>query len=80
MTCNELIDTLVDYIGGELAAEQRASADAHLAGCQNCTFYLESYTHTVRVVRQLPKCGPLPPAFEARLRQVLKEHFCDEKG
>lgn len=74
MTCAELIELMLDFLGGELIAEMRARAEVHLAGCPNCTFYLESYTHTVKVARALPRCV-LPAAFEARLRQALGGHF-----
>ena len=43
--------------------------------CENCGFYLESYSYTVRITRKLPRCGPLPATVEARLREKMKEHL-----
>jgi anti-sigma factor RsiW len=72
MTCDELIAQLVDFLGGELIAEHRRTAEVHIRGCAHCTVYVATYTHTVRVARALPKGGALPPAFEARLRKALE--------
>lgn len=75
LTCDELRALLGDHHDGELAAEKHESFQLHLKGCQECGYYLESYTHTVTVVKKLPRCGPLPAAVEAKLREALKEHL-----
>ena len=72
MTCDELMAALVDYLGQELVVEHRETFEVHVRGCPKCESYVATYTHTVRVVRTLPKCGALPPAVEARLRKVLE--------
>ena len=72
MTCAELMAALGDYLGEELVVEHRETFEVHVRGCPKCESYVATYTHTVRVVRALPKCGPLPPAVEARLRKVLE--------
>src|SRR5262249_16935237 len=79
VSCDELIEKLMDYLDGELVEEQRTLVEVHLDSCPNCPSYVETYTHTVRVVRRLPRCG-LPPAVEQRLRAALKEHLCDSAG
>ena len=76
MTCSELIDSFCDYLGEELEVECRETFELHLKTCDNCTFYLESYRHTVTITRKM-KCGPLPPAFEAKLRAALKDHLTE---
>jgi hypothetical protein len=77
MTCDDLLVMLVDFLAGELVAEHRETFELHVRGCAKCEAYIATYTHTVRVVRALPKCG-LPAAFEARLRGLLADHFGDE--
>jgi anti-sigma factor RsiW len=72
MNCNELLTTLVDFLGGELVAEHRETIEIHIRECAHCAVYVGTYTHTVRVARALPKCAALPPAFEARLRKALE--------
>ena len=72
MNCDELLVQLVDFLSGELMVEHHETLEIHIRGCPKCEAYVATYTHTVRVVRALPKCGSLPPAFEARLRKVLE--------
>ena len=72
MTCEELLNCLCDYVGGELIVEHRETVEVHIAGCERCGVIVHSYTHTVRVARAMPKCGPLPPDVEARLRSVIE--------
>ena len=74
LTCEELLQLLYDHHEGELAIEVRESFEAHLVICRDCTHYVESYTHTVRIVRKLPRCG-IPQDVEARLRSKLSEHL-----
>ena len=76
MTCSDIIDAFCDYLCEELEVDRRETLELHLKTCDNCTFYLESYRHTVTITRKM-RCGPLPPAFEAKLRAVLKDEFGD---
>jgi len=69
---------LVDYVGGELVVEIHQTVEIHLGECPKCKAYVATYTHTVRIARVLPKCGALPPAFEARLRAVLEPELGGE--
>jgi anti-sigma factor RsiW len=78
MTCDDLVELLVDFLGGELVAEHHETVTVHISGCARCTAYVATYQHTVRIARALPKCGPLPPAFEARLRQLLEPELDKE--
>jgi anti-sigma factor RsiW len=76
VTCSEIIEAFCDYLGDELEVTRRETLELHLTTCDNCTFYLESYRHTVTITRKMT-CGPLPPAFEARLRAALKDHLSE---
>ncbi len=79
MTCAELMDALVDYLGEELVVERRETFEVHVRGCAKCESYVATYTHTVKVTRALPKCGSLPPAVEARLRKALEPELGEKK-
>ena len=36
MNCQELLDLLLDYIGGELVVEKHRTFEIHLSGCNKC--------------------------------------------
>jgi anti-sigma factor RsiW len=72
VTCKELLDILHDYLDGELVVEQRQTVELHMTGCKDCTIRIETYRHTVRLARALPKCDKLPPPVEERLRKALE--------
>jgi anti-sigma factor RsiW len=72
MNCRELAELLIDFVAGELAAEQHRLVEQHLKECPPCVVYLQTYQITIRLTRQLP-CGSLPPALAARLTKALDD-------
>jgi anti-sigma factor RsiW len=73
LSCREFVDFLMDYQSGELPVGQRAVFDEHLAECPNCTAYLHSYQHTVRIEKVACGCGDPAPADapEELIRAIL---------
>lgn len=51
MTCREALDFLIDYLDGNLTLPQRIAFKVHLALCQQCRDYLDTYEKTIRAVR-----------------------------
>lgn len=49
MTCREFIDFLLEYLSGELSANERAEFDLHLVECPDCVTYLRSYKETMQL-------------------------------
>ncbi len=74
MTCQELRDLLPDYVCGDMVVETRETVEVHVTGCDRCGTLIQTYTHTVRVARKLPKCN-LSPECLARLRKALEPHL-----
>jgi anti-sigma factor RsiW len=76
MTCEELLKALDDYVDGTLdlsAAECRQFAE-HLAGCNPCQVVVDNIRKTIKLY-QAGEPYPLPPEFEARLKQALRERW-----
>jgi anti-sigma factor RsiW len=69
--CSKLPELLFDFVSGELPEDRRALLEEHLRVCPPCFIHVQTYQVTIRLTRQLPQL-PLPPAFEQRLREVLK--------
>ena len=53
MTCQELIEFLMDYVDGELPTGESRRFDDHLSRCPDCTNYLASYRETVRLGKMI---------------------------
>lgn len=65
-------DRLSEYLDGDLPAEERAEAEAHLASCPRCASVLEELEEVVRRAESL-ESGPPPrdlwPEIEEEIRQ-----------
>jgi hypothetical protein len=72
MNCRELAELLIDYVSGELPAEQCDHIKNHLGECPPCVIFLETYQITIQWTRQLPP-APLPPELIERLKTAMAE-------
>lgn len=70
--CQEVLRELEVYLDGELAAEEAARVEVHLAECNPC-FQRQEFVSTLRrIVRE--KCGRverLPGAARDRIRRAV---------
>lgn len=73
LTCRELIAFIGDYLDGSLAADERASFEAHLEVCPHCVDYLSEYRVTVRAGRAAYRDpeGPVPDEVPEELVQAV---------
>ena len=53
LSCRELVELVTDYFEDALPAPERARFDAHIAGCEHCTVYLEQMRTTIRLTGRL---------------------------
>jgi anti-sigma factor RsiW len=61
MKCIEVItDFLADYVEGRLPAEARAAFERHIADCESCTAYLQSYRDTIAMAAIAHRESRLP--------------------
>jgi anti-sigma factor RsiW len=72
LTCQELVEVVTEYFEGTLPAADRARFEAHLAGCDGCTTYLEQIRQTIRVVGQLTE-NDIAPQAQAELLQIFRD-------
>ena len=81
MTCQELVDQLVDYLDGTLAEEKRTEFNKHLAECANCVAYLTSYQKTVLLGKLLKSKtdGSDQPEIPDVLVQAILEARAEEE-
>jgi anti-sigma factor RsiW len=55
MPCQELVELVTDYLEGRLSAADRERFDAHIAGCDACTAYLEQMRMTLDALGHIPE-------------------------
>ena len=68
LMCREFVELVTDYLEGTLPPEERARMDAHLAGCDGCSGYLEDMRRLVLTLHETPEPPPDPHTRETLLR------------
>ena len=66
-TCHHLLDSLSDYIDGELGGELCAEIDRHLQGCENCRIVIDSLRKTVFLYHTTAEQTGIPDDVRDRL-------------
>jgi predicted anti-sigma-YlaC factor YlaD len=75
VTCREVVDTLADYLSGEIRDVERERVESHLGECLDCRHYLDGYRETIRASRAAYRSGAdLQPSEipEALVRTILR--------
>jgi anti-sigma factor RsiW len=62
-----MVELVTDYLEGALPARERARFERHIAGCPDCTTYLEQMRITIRTLGRLPAESVPPDARDALL-------------
>ena len=71
IACTSGVDLLMEYLEGTLAADVRAALDAHVAGCERCVAFIESYRATPRILKQVTSTS-MPADVQRSLRTFLR--------
>jgi hypothetical protein len=72
MNCKELTYLLGDYLDGTMEEQLRGELDVHIAMCDACTNFLNTYDKTRSICRQV-KLSEIPEEFRERLRSFVME-------
>jgi anti-sigma factor RsiW len=75
MACRDLVEVVTDYLEGRLPAADRERFDAHIAGCDACTAYLEQMRQTLTALGHIPE-----ESISVEARQELLIAFRDWRG
>lgn len=55
LACQELVELVTAYLEGALDEADRARFEAHIAGCDACTTYLEQMRVTIATIGRIPE-------------------------
>lgn len=69
--CQEMVELITDYLEGTLTRTQRRRFEAHLAGCEHCSEYLEQMRATIRATGQL-RADDLTAEMRAEFEDVFR--------
>jgi anti-sigma factor (TIGR02949 family) len=69
--CRKLLDTLSDYIDGDLAPELCAEIDRHIADCENCRVVVDTLKKTIYLYHETSKDVSIPADVRVRLYHRL---------
>jgi len=71
IACVTGVELLNDYLEGVLTDDVRAALDAHVAGCQRCAAFIDSYRATPRLLKEATDAS-LPDDIQQSLRAFLR--------
>lgn len=64
MICRDVVTFLIDYVEGNLTADEQQNFDRHLALCSSCRAYLRTYRTTIRMEKHAYTAAPPDPPDE----------------
>ena len=73
-TCKDSIDVLLQYLDGELPAEEAAALEAHLGCCTPCVEFLRTYKSTAHLCKRA-LAAKLPEGVASSLDAFLRERL-----
>jgi len=67
LTCRELVELVSDYLEESLSDDENTLFEAHIAGCDGCSTYVEQIRQTIRVAGRVTEDSIEPAARDALL-------------
>jgi anti-sigma factor RsiW len=77
LVCEEMVELITDYLEGALSRSQRQRFEAHLAGCEHCTEYLEQMRATIRLSGRL-RAEAMTPEMQREFAALYRRWRSDE--
>ena len=70
INCHELIEFCLDYLEGELPADEEVGFRRHLAQCSDCVNFFETYRKTPEISREALS-AEIPVSVKESVRSFL---------
>ena len=72
MTCEEFVESLQKLLVDELTPADRVRASKHLAGCHQCSAYLDDYKRTIELAKSAAAdAADLTALPESLIRRIV---------
>ncbi len=69
--CHKILDSLCDYIDGDLDQELCAEIERHMEGCEDCRIVVDTMRKTIYLYRTTNPCPDVPGEVRERLFKTL---------
>ena len=79
MKCEDLLKAMNEYVDGTLEPGLCDEFEQHLTGCNPCQIVIDNIRRTIKLYRAGEEY-PVPPAFEKKLRECLRDKWRREFG
>jgi anti-sigma factor RsiW len=73
LVCRQAVELVTDYLEGRLSRRDRKRFERHLAGCPNCSTYLEQIRQTIAATGHA-EAETLDPAARADLIDLFRRY------
>jgi anti-sigma factor RsiW len=70
--CREVVELVTDYLEGALSRRDRRRFEHHIAGCPDCTAYLEQMRETLRLTGELVP-EDLSPDMQREFGEIYRQ-------
>ena len=77
-SCQQMVELVTEYLDGAMEPRRRARFEAHLAGCDGCSNYLEQFRTTVAVVGRI-EVADVPESVMNELVSAFRT-WADDRG
>lgn len=77
LACQEMVELITDYLEDALSRSQSRRFEAHLAGCEHCTEYLQQMRATIRLTGRLRE-EDLTPAMREEFTELYRRWRAEE--
>jgi anti-sigma factor RsiW len=71
LVCQQVVELVTDYLEDALSRSQRRRFEAHLAGCEHCTEYLEQMRATIAATGRL-QAEDLSPEMREEFSSIYR--------
>lgn len=75
ISCNEIEELYGEYRDGALASFKAEAVKEHIAQCEDCQAFVDTYELVISVAKTLQAPPRLPDGFRERLRKGLNERL-----
>jgi anti-sigma factor RsiW len=76
LACQQAVELVTDYLEGRLSRRHRKRFERHLAGCPNCSAYLDQIRQTINLTGQMTP-ESLEPAARDELIDLFRKYTRD---